>query len=179
MPRLLGEIHHDPGLDSAAGRVVERTAVRAVALRGRELLLLHSPVNADYKFPGGGVEPGESPHDALRREVMEECGAQVESIDEDFGDIVEYSVVLEPDADVFRMTSRYIRCRITSVFGAQRLERYEQDLKLKPTWVDIDEALRVNTAAQRAVHSVPPARWRSREILALRLIRRDLLDPKP
>ena len=77
MPRLLAELYHDEGLD-LAGVVAERTSVRAIVLRGRELPLLHSPRDADYKFPGGGVEPGESEHDALRREVLEECGAHVQ-----------------------------------------------------------------------------------------------------
>lgn len=79
MPRLLAELYHDEGLD-LAGVVAERTSVRAIVLRGRELPLLHSPRDADYKFPGGGVEPGESEHDALRREVLEECGARVSEV---------------------------------------------------------------------------------------------------
>jgi 8-oxo-dGTP diphosphatase len=40
--------------------VVRRTAVRAVIRRGDELLMIHSSVGGDFKFPGGGLEPGES-----------------------------------------------------------------------------------------------------------------------
>lgn len=173
MPRLLGEIYHADGLNTAGG-VIERTAVRAIVLRGRELLLLYSPRNADYKFPGGGVEAGESDHDALRREMMEECGAQVSAIGEQFGDIVEYSRAAEDPTAVFRMLSRYLCCQVVDEFGQQHLEQYERDLGLTPVWVDATEALRVNEAIQlaRAPHT---ARWNRRETLALRLIERELL----
>ena len=178
MGRLLGEIYHRDGLDVAGG-VVERTAVRAVILRGRELLLLHSPHNGDYKFPGGGVERGETGDDALRRELEEECGAQLNAIGEEYGYIIEYSAAAEDDVAVFRMVSRYIRCEIADEFGPQRLEQYEQDLGLTPTWVDVAEALQVNEAALHAdAAQLDTVRWRRRETLALRLIQGELLSPR-
>jgi hypothetical protein len=39
------------------GRTVFREAVRGIILNGRDLFMLHSPVNGDYKFPGGGIQP--------------------------------------------------------------------------------------------------------------------------
>ena len=39
-------------------RVLERATVRAVVMRGDRLLLVHSRVNGDLMFPGGGIEHG-------------------------------------------------------------------------------------------------------------------------
>jgi 8-oxo-dGTP diphosphatase len=67
--------------------VVEEHHVVAVILRrADEVLLCHrSPGRRWYPdvwdFPGGHVQPGECPEDALRREVAEEPGAELEGVD--------------------------------------------------------------------------------------------------
>ena len=51
--------------------------VAAVIRRGGEVLLARRPPDkppAGLEFPGGKVEPGESPAEALRRELIEELG---------------------------------------------------------------------------------------------------------
>jgi len=57
--RLLTEIHRAGGIN-IHGKAIERTAVRAVVLCGRELLMIYSSKVGDYKFPGGGVDAGET-----------------------------------------------------------------------------------------------------------------------
>jgi 8-oxo-dGTP diphosphatase len=59
-----------------------RPAVRAIVLDGNERVLLCRFEFADkgvvvWAAPGGGVEPGESPRYALRRELAEEIGLEV------------------------------------------------------------------------------------------------------
>lgn len=47
----------------------------AILKRGARILLTHQAApEPEFQLPGGGIDPGESPVIALRREVMEETG---------------------------------------------------------------------------------------------------------
>jgi 8-oxo-dGTP diphosphatase len=56
--------------------------VAAVVRRGPEILITRRRSDAErgglWEFPGGKVEPGEEEPDALRREIGEELGCEVE-----------------------------------------------------------------------------------------------------
>src|SRR5215217_2838222 len=149
---------------SPGGRMVERTAVRGVLFRGPELLLLASR-HGDYKFPGGGVEPGESFEVALRREFREECGYDGVVVGAELGTTREEVRAVEAAYDVFGMTSHYFACSGGAPGGRQQLEGYEAELELTPRWVTVDDAL----AANRAVlaEGVGVMRWLVREIAVL------------
>ncbi|MFG1813020.1 NUDIX domain-containing protein [Kribbella sp. NPDC049174] len=146
------------------GRVIERTAVRGVLFRGRELLLLASR-HGDYKFPGGGVEPGESHADALRREFREECGLVDVTVGPGVGSTIEEVPAAESAYDVFRMTSHYFECSGGALGAARELEGYEAELELVPRWVSVDDALAANQAVQAG--GVGVMRWLVREIAVL------------
>jgi 8-oxo-dGTP pyrophosphatase MutT (NUDIX family) len=158
---------------SPGGRLVERTAVRGVLFRGRELLLLSSR-HGDYKFPGGGVEPGESLASALRREFREECGYADVVVGAELGTTREEVPAAEPEYDVFGMTSHYFACSGGSPVGGQQLDGYEAELELMPRWVTVDAAL----AANRTVlaDGVGVMRWLVRETAVLSWLSESVQD---
>ncbi|MGB7980705.1 MAG: NUDIX domain-containing protein [Candidatus Nanopelagicales bacterium] len=135
------EIHHDL-IPQGAG-FIERAAVRAVIRAGTRLLLVHSRVGGDYKFPGGGVEVGEEPTAALVREVLEECGRSVTHVGAPELSVIETRSAREPGW-VLRSRSRYHPCSVDASVGALALDDYERELGFGPAWVDLDEAIAAN-----------------------------------
>ncbi len=165
--KLLKEIVRMQGLN-LDGKAIHRDAVRAVIIEGRRLLLIYSPKDRDYKFPGGGVSAGETKQTALIREVREESGATVLSIDEELGKVIELDTPSEEGYDVFRMVSFYYLCTIHPVLGEQTLEQYERELGFTPVWADIDETISAN---KTLMHSTNFPRWTPRETFVLQYIK--------
>lgn len=52
-------------------------AYAILPLAGRILLTAQVGDHIDYQLPGGGIDPGESPLQALHREVLEEIGWRI------------------------------------------------------------------------------------------------------
>jgi 8-oxo-dGTP diphosphatase len=57
---------------------VERPGSYAILERAGELLVVSEA--SGWFLPGGGIEPGEDPIEALRREVREEAGLEIEEV---------------------------------------------------------------------------------------------------
>ena len=92
---------------SLGHRLILMPAVAAVIRDSAGRLLLHEKHDGSWSLPAGAIEPGESPEQAVRREVAEETGYKCSSIElaaalggPDFrhiypnGDQVEYVLLL-------------------------------------------------------------------------------------
>ncbi len=142
--KLLKRILRHDGIN-LAGKVSSRSAVRGIIPgEGKRLLMVFSATRGDYKFPGGGVNKGETHARALAREIREECGATATSLGPGFGKVIEYDFSEMPGCDVFKMTSHYYWCEIEATFQPQKLDDYEADLGFQPVWVEVAEAIEKN-----------------------------------
>lgn len=163
--KLLKELYRSEDLN-LAGRTISREAARAIILQDDEVLMVYSPVNKDYKFPGGGIKEGESHQEALLREVREECGVILAEIRGKFGLVVEYARPREVEYDVYRQNSYYYLCRVHPEFIGQSLDDYEQCLGLRPEWVGIGKAVEKNRSVLKGNYGEPPV-WTRRDTYVL------------
>jgi len=161
-------VHHEKGrtFDSE----IRRIAVRAIIRKGARFLLIHSSAAGDYKFPGGGIEDGETEVEALRREVREECGMLLSGVGEKALRISELRQSKESAATVFKMISDYYFCTIDEADVGQELDPYEKALGFRPVWIELGRALEVD----RLLLTSPGRRqtWVEREIWAMEAISR-------
>lgn len=125
------------------GSVYRRTAARGIVFREGRLLLIHTD-GGDYKFPGGGAEPGETREGALAREMREETGCRL------LGEPRLWALAHERrrgmTADILEMDSYYFFCQVGQEQEALRLDRYEAAEHFTPVWVELAQALRANQA---------------------------------
>lgn len=56
--------------------MISRVGAGVVCLRGGQVLMVRRRDNGLWDVPGGGLEPGETPEQAARRELSEETGLE-------------------------------------------------------------------------------------------------------
>ena len=162
--KLLTTLFRDENVN-IEGKTFLREAVRGIVFRDEKLLMVYSPINGDYKFPGGGIEAGEAHLDALRREIREESGAALVRVTGELGKVLEYANAVEPDFETFKMYSYYYFCEINGEIGALDLDDYENELGFRPCWIPIETALATNRRVLAESNPVP--QWARREIFVL------------
>ena len=102
-----------------------RAASRGVVLKGGMILASHAAVGDVWMIPGGGIEKGETPEQAVVREVREETGCVVRPVRQ-FLTISEYY-------DDVRYVSHYFLCEVIGE-GATALTENERAAELEAVW---------------------------------------------
>ena len=148
--------------------IIYRDSVRAIILKHGKILLVFSEESNEYKFPGGGVNEHEIRHIALRREVLEEVGKKVSSVNESLGYTDQIYNDIYNERAYFYLRSFYYFCEVYDEDFSQNLDLYERDLKFVPRWVSLEEAIKVN---QAKFDKGSEYHWTERELFVLKLLK--------
>ncbi|HRX14216.1 MAG TPA: NUDIX domain-containing protein [Eubacteriales bacterium] len=148
--KIIDKANYDKNLPHSV-----RRAARAIIRIDGKYALVKSEKEGYYKFPGGGVEKGETIIDALIREVREEIGFVIdaETIAE-YGETVEYRLSdIEKYTDtIFEHRSYYFTCNISGK-TTQNLDNDEAELKFVYELADIDTAIKQNEPIMEKYYS--------------------------
>ncbi len=148
--------------------IIYRNAVRAIIMKGTKVLMVYSETSKEFKFPGGGIEHDESRDVALRREVVEEVGHVIKSVNESLGYTDQIYNDIYDDKKYFYQRSYYYFCEVNDEYVGMRLSESEIALKFLPKWVTLDEAIRINTLKVTMNNEFP---WTERELYVLQLLK--------
>lgn len=127
------------------GKVFSRPSARAIIFREGRVLLIYSKKYNYYKFPGGGIEKGEDPKEALIREVQEESGYRIipDSIEE-YGKVLRRNKDSYDENGIFEQENFYYFCRVEDDRAEQKLDGYEAEEGFTPVWIEAIVASRHN-----------------------------------
>ena len=106
--------------------IFTRNSARSIIIRDGRVAMVHSLKYDYYKFPGGGIENGENPVEAMIRETQEEAGLVVvpESVKE-YGYVHRVQKSDVDPTECFIQDNYYYLCRVMDIVMPQRLDDYE------------------------------------------------------
>ena len=122
-----------------------RNSARSIILRDGKVAMVHSLKYDYYKFPGGGIENGENPVEAMIRETREEAGLAVcpETIKE-YGYVHRIQKSDNDDTECFVQDNYYYLCEVEEGVEPQTLDDYEQEERFTLEFVEAKQAIEVN-----------------------------------
>lgn len=138
--RLLFEI--DKKNYDKCTRTFTRNSARSIIIKDGKVAMVHSLKYDYYKFPGGGIENGENPVEAMIRETREEAGLIVEpeSVKE-YGYVHRILKSDEDDLECFVQDNYYYLCNVKDETVAQNLDDYESEEKFRLEFIEPDVAI--------------------------------------
>ena len=103
-----------------------RPSARSIIVRNGKLAMIYSKAYGYYKFPGGGIEPGEDPVAAVIRETREEAGLVIlpDTVKE-YGYVHRVQRSDRDPAERFVQDNYYFLCEAEEAPVFQHLDDYE------------------------------------------------------
>ena len=122
-----------------------RNSARSIIIRDGKVAMIHSLKYDYYKFPGGGIENGENPVEAMIRETREEAGLIVipESVKE-YGYVHRIQKSDIDTSECFIQDNYYYLCETMDELLSQQLDDYEEKESFRLEYVDPHIAIRKN-----------------------------------
>ena len=147
-----------------------RPSVRAIIRRGGEIAMVHSLKFDYYKFPGGGMEPGQDQIETLLRETREETGLQVlpETV-RSYGRV--YRAQNSGRGDVLIQENYYYLCEASEEVTTRNLDDYELEEAFTLEFVTAQHAVETNRRAVSGILAEDPIyaamAWREMRVLQM------------
>ncbi len=162
-----------PDIDTLDNKkIFLRHSTRAICLKSEMILMLYTDRYDDYSLPGGGLNQGEDPIEGMKRELIEETGANNIIEIKPFGIYEEYRPWYKPDFEIQHMISYCYTCKVDEQLGDTNLEHYEKSNGMKPSWINIHEA--INHNEKTMINNQRKGMSIERETYLLRLIKDEL-----
>ena len=122
-----------------------RHSARSIIIKDGKVAMIHSLKYDYYKFPGGGIENGESPVEAMIRETREEAGLAVipESVRE-YGYVHRIQRSDYDPTECFVQDNYYYLCKAMEQLTSQLLDDYEAQESYTLEYVEPLAAIRKN-----------------------------------
>ncbi len=122
-----------------------RNSARSIIIKDKKVAMIYSAKYDYYKFPGGGIEKGENPVDAMIRETREESGLVVlpDTVKE-YGYVHRIQRSDRNKTECFIQDNYYYLCKTADEVVSQELDDYEAKETYTLEYVDPEVAIRKN-----------------------------------
>lgn len=128
-----------------------RNSARSIIIRNGKVAMIHSRKYDYYKFPGGGIENGEDPTEAMIRETREEAGLIVipETVKE-YGYVHRIQRSDIDPTECFIQDNYYYLCDALDKPSAQHLDDYEAEEAFQLEFIEPVSAIQKDRSEKKS-----------------------------